>query len=291
MARVIAVGVATVDIVNEVAQYPVENAEVRALGHWVRRGGNATNTLVVLSQLGHRCEWAGVWTDGASGEVVRSDLSRHSVEMRYCQKISEAQMPISYITVSRASGSRTIVHCRHDVPEYRASSFANIPLDEFDWIHFEARNIPETRRMMDRVKQHKPTLPVSIEIEKPRECVESLFPNASLLLFSKAFADASGTTAESLLHSVRGMAPNANLVCSLSERGAVGLCKAGGLWYAPACLPAQVIDTVGAGDTFNAAMIDAMLRGESLVSSLRFACALAGQKCGRQGLHGLHRPA
>ena len=60
MAHVLAVGVATLDIINEVESYPPEDGEVRALAQAIRRGGNASNTLVVLSQLGHSCEWAGV---------------------------------------------------------------------------------------------------------------------------------------------------------------------------------------------------------------------------------------
>ena len=77
MATVLAVGIATVDVINVVASYPVEDDEVRALSHSVRRGGNATNTLVVLSQLGHVCEWAGVWVDEPDAEIVRADLDRN----------------------------------------------------------------------------------------------------------------------------------------------------------------------------------------------------------------------
>ena len=49
------------------------------------------------------------------------------------------------------------------------------------------------------------------------------------------------------------------------------------------------MDTIGAGDTFNAAVIDALLRGESLGASLAYACRLAGAKCGQPGFDGLNR--
>ena len=67
MARILGVGIATLDIINTVDGYPAEDSEVRAIHQRICRGGNATNTLVVLSQLGHRCAWAGVLADEPDG--------------------------------------------------------------------------------------------------------------------------------------------------------------------------------------------------------------------------------
>src|SRR5690606_2634666 len=43
MGHVLAIGIATLDIVNTVDGYPAEDAEVRASAQRVSRGGNATN--------------------------------------------------------------------------------------------------------------------------------------------------------------------------------------------------------------------------------------------------------
>jgi hypothetical protein len=51
MAKILGIGIAALDIINTVDGYPNEDAEVRAINQRVCRGGNATNTLVVLSQL------------------------------------------------------------------------------------------------------------------------------------------------------------------------------------------------------------------------------------------------
>jgi ketohexokinase len=286
MASILAIGVATLDIINEVAAYPGEDAEVRALSHTVRRGGNATNTLVVLSQLGHACEWGGVWVDEPEARIVRADLERYAIGMQYCQRVAEGKLPTSYIVSSRASGSRTIVHYRN-VPEFDFVSFRAIPLERFDWLHFEARNVAETHRMLDFARRRHPNLPISLEVEKPRDGVDALFPYARLLLFSSAFAAERRETPESLLRRIGNETQTADLVCTMSGDGAIGLSRTGEVLSSAAYPPAELIDTIGAGDTFNAAMIDALARRKTLAEAMEFACRLAGHKCGQAGLDGL----
>jgi ketohexokinase len=48
-----------------------------------------------------------------------------------------------------------------------------------------------------------------------------------------------------------------------------------------------LVDTLGAGDAFNAAIIDGLLAGLSLEPLLARATGLAGRKCGQRGYGGL----
>jgi ketohexokinase len=203
--------------------------------------------------------------------------------------LPHGKLPTSYVTLSRASGSRTIVHYR-DLPEYPAEDFFRIPLQHLDWLHFEGRNVVGTRNMMQRARQVMPQLPVSLEVEKPREDIEQLFPLADLLVFSQAFASSRMLSPGNLLKRARELAPQADLICTLGETGAIGLDRGGRMLTATACKPPQVVDTLGAGDTFNAGLVDALLRGAVLEEAMQFACALAGAGCGQAGLHNLSIP-
>ena len=51
--------------------------------------------------------------------------------------------------------------------------------------------------------------------------------------------------------------------------------------------PEKLVDTLGAGDTFNAGIIHSLSRGKSVSEALTYACKLAGTKCGMVGFDGL----
>ena len=283
MSKILAVGIATLDIINSVAGYPAEDDEVRAVSQRLCRGGNATNTLTVLSQLGHQCHWAGVLADEPDARHIEADLERHRIDTTAVLRLAQGKVPTSYISHNLANGSRTIVHYR-DLPEYPFSQFQQIDLNQFDWLHFEGRNVAETRQMLKWAKQQAPQLPRSVEIEKQRDDIESLFELANVVLFSRAFALGRGhKDALSLLNALQPHCGSAKLVCAWGELGAWALDGTQEL-HSPAFPPPQLLDTLGAGDSFNAGLIDSLLSGRELGVALESACRLAGKKCGHQGL-------
>lgn len=288
MARILGVGIATLDIINTVAEYPAEDAEVRALSQRLARGGNATNTLVVLSQLGHSCAWAGVLSEGPGARYVLEDLRRHRIDLRHCRRIRGGKVPTSYVSLSRATGSRTIVHYR-DLPELRLADFAAVDLAAYDWVHFEGRNVAETAGMLRRVRELAPRLRCSLEVEKPRPDIESLFPWVDALLCSRDYALHRGFHApEEFLRSLRLAAGRAVLSCTWSTQGAVVVGPEAEMLHCRAVVPERVVDSLGAGDTYNAAMVDGLVRGIPLGDALDWACRLAGRKCAQLGLDALH---
>jgi ketohexokinase len=286
MAHILAIGIATLDIVNTLDGYPTEDTEVRALAQRVTRGGNATNSLAVLSQLGHRVSWGGVWVEEPDAQRIRTDLEHHGIDLTHCRRLPTGKVPTSYITLNVRNGSRTIVHYR-DLPEYRAEDFRRIDLGRFDWLHLEGRNVAETAAMLEHARATAPHLPRSLEVEKPRPGIEALFGLADVLLFSPAYARSRACTPEALLHAVRRAAPQADLFCTAGAAGAMALERAGVLHHSRAFPPERVVDTLGAGDTFNAAVIDGCLRQLPVAELLGRACRVAGLKVGQEGLRDL----
>jgi ketohexokinase len=287
MARILGTGNATLDIVLTVDGYPQENDEIRCTDRSVRRGGNTANTLVVLSQLGHACSWAGMLVDSAEGAFIRDDLETHGVDTAASRLAGSGSVPVSSILLNAGTGSRTIIHSR-DLPEYSFSDFSSLELQSFDWLHFEGRNVGSLQAMLHWSRERYPSIPCSLEIEKPRPGIEGLFGLAQVLLFSQAYAASRGyADPAGLLQSVHREFPDADLFCTWGMEGAVSLDREGRFVRQAAHAPRRVVDTLGAGDTFNAGVIDGYLARRDVVTILRQACVLAGRKCGQTGFDGL----
>lgn len=285
--RILAVGVAALDIINEVAAYPAEDAELRALDRRIVRGGNAANTLAVLNQLGHACAWAGTLGKDAEGAWVLKDLERRGIDTRSCVFHPHGSTPTSYAVLSRANGSRTIIHYR-DLPELSAADFARIRLTGYDWVHFEGRDPKETAAMLRDCVRRFPELGVSLEIEKPRPGIEALFTGPDVLIFSRHYAQSRGYgDPRRFLCDQWGRTDAGLLILPWGEAGAYAQPRAGEVCFAPAYRPPLVRDTLGAGDVFNAAVIDGLLAGLAPPALLDHCNALAGHKCGLLGLDDL----
>jgi ketohexokinase len=283
MADILATGIATLDIINEVASFPAEDDEVRAISQRISRGGNASNTLCVLSQLGHQSYLAATLIDEADGQVIEADLNHYQINTQFCPRLNEGKMPTSYITLNRQNGSRTIVHHR-DCPELSFDAFRQIDLTPFDWLHFEGRNITELAKILEHCRQNSPNVPVSLEIEKPRDGIESLFDMADWLFFSRAYAEAKGyRLAEDLFDAV---CHAHSATCTWGAEGAYGWHNAQMIFCHATKIP-KAVDSLGAGDTFNAGMIHSLLAKKSLNDSLQFASQLAASKCQQYGFENL----
>ncbi len=287
---VLGVGIAVVDVVNQVDDYPPEDAEVRAVDQRIVRGGNCANSLAVLAQLGRRCRWVGTLAADAGAELIAADLHRHRIDLDYAVRHGDGATPTSYIAVSRATGSRTIIHHR-DLPELDAAGFAAVPVRDCCWAHFEGRNPEQTASMIRRVREAAPDLPISIEIEKPRPGLDRLLEAATgpvVLIYSRAYAETlAATDPEAFLaHRARTLGTWLS-VLPWGAQGAYLARQGKPPVHLPAAPVATVVDTLAAGDCFNAGLIDALLDGLPPEAAVGRANRIAGYKCGRRGLDGL----
>jgi ketohexokinase len=287
MSKILGIGIATLDIINQVAHYPHEDEEMRAVAQRVARGGNASNTLEVLSGLGHDCHFCGTLAADSDSRMIEASLIKLGVTLDHCQRFTEGHAPTSYVTLNEQNGTRTIVHYR-DIPELNANHFQQVELEQFDWFHFEGRNISESVRMLKHLEIRRLDQPISIEIEKERPDIDALYSFADVLVFSRVFVQGRGhQEPEEFMRRMRIHAPRALIVCPWGNRGAWAQDMDGNVFHAPAHTPGRIIDTLGAGDSFNAGLIHALASGTPPAEALEFANLLAGIKIGQIGFAGL----
>ncbi|XP_010603084.1 ketohexokinase isoform X6 [Fukomys damarensis] len=293
--RILCVGLVVLDVISVVDQYPEEDTDRRCLSQRWQRGGNASNSCTVLSLLGAPCAFMGSLGPGHVADFVLDDLRRYSVDLRYLVFQTVGSIPVSTVIISEATGSRTILHAYRNLPDVSAKDFEKVDLARFKWIHIEGRNASEQVKMLQRIEQHNAKLPleqqirVSVEIEKPRKELFQLFSYGEVVFVSKDVAKHLGfqSAAEALRGLYGRVRKGATLICAWAEEGADALGPDGQLLHSDAFSPPRVVDTLGAGDTFNASVIFSLSRGNSVQEALRFGCQVAGKKCGLQGFDGI----
>lgn len=67
---ILAVGLICLDIINFCDRYPQEDEDIRATDQKWSQGGNATNTSLVLTLLGRKCELLATVGAGMETECV-----------------------------------------------------------------------------------------------------------------------------------------------------------------------------------------------------------------------------
>nr|XP_025839690.1 ketohexokinase isoform X2 [Vulpes vulpes] len=267
--QILCVGLVVLDIISVVDKYPEEDTDSRCLSQRWQRGGNASNSCTVLSLLGAPCAFMGSMAPGHVADFVLDDFRRYSVDLHYTVFQTTGSVPISTVIINEASGSRTILHAYRNLPDVSATDFDKVDLTRFKWIHIEGRNASEQVKMLQRIERHNATQPpgqkiqVSVEVEKTREELFQLFGYGDVVFVSKDVARHLGY--RSAVEALRGLygrvRKGATLICAWAEEGADALGPDGRLLHSDAFPPPRVVDTLGAGDTFNASVIFSLSQG------------------------------
>ncbi|CAE8718383.1 unnamed protein product [Polarella glacialis] len=197
---------------------------------------------------------------------------------------------------------------------------------ELCWCHLECRQMPGVQRMAEILRPaglSSPGLPVlSVEVEKPSlepAQLVALLRICDVALFSSAFIEARAAELSEpkdeqeageqqpmpsssdngswkghiALQSLRSYSSKVGCrralwVCPWGALGAFALDTATGeAFFEPARAAGEVVDTLGAGDTFNAACLHALALGATAQEALRSACTVAGKKVSQHGIAGL----
>ncbi|KAK5934717.1 hypothetical protein CgunFtcFv8_015086 [Champsocephalus gunnari] len=293
--KILCVGLVCLDIINVVEKYPEEDTDSRCLSQRWQRGGNASNSCTVLSLLGAPCAFMGSLSSGYVADFIMADFSRRDVDVSAVVLQVEGQTPSACCVVCPASGSRTVILSDTNLPDVNAEDFSKVDLHQFKWIHWEGRNAAQQVQMIQQVELFNRPLPprerisLSVEIEKPREPLYQLFPHGDLVFVSKDVArhfgfQSAGAALKGLYSRVK---QGAVLVCAWAEEGADALGPDGVVLHSDAFPPETLVDTLGAGDTFNSAVIYTLSNGGSLQDALTFGCRVAGRKCGFHGYDGI----
>lgn len=242
-------------------------------------GGKGANQAVAMAKLGADVWMFGCVGDDANGKAVLDNLQKQGVHTEYIQTLRDIPTGLAIITIAEKDnmivvvpGANAHVDCSYIKPiASKLETFDivvlqhEIPLDTVQYVveYCAERNI---KVMLNPA----PAAQVSEELVKK---VSYLTPNeheTKIIFGEEADIDAL------LLHYPE------KLIITRGSKGVRAATKEGKIFNVPACR-VKVMDTTGAGDTFQGAFCARIAEGDTLEDAIRFANTAAGISTERMG--------
>lgn len=279
-ARILCIGVAVQDFVYFIDEMPVRAEKHRAHDFMSVGGGCAATAAVAVARLGGQALLATRLGDDPVASQIVAELEGFGVDCSLSRRFPGAKSSIASVFVD-AAGERMIVSYRDPAIPADPSWLPDIASIGVDAVLADTRWPEGAARCMSEARgQGRPTI---LDAERPVRAAAEAVRAASHVAFSRqGFEDWTGGITD-LPAQVEAAARDLGAFACVTD-GARGVAWAHETRSGHVSAPqVDVVDTLGAGDTWHGAFALALGEGRSEEEAMRFANAAASLKCARRG--------
>ncbi|QGZ42157.1 ribokinase [Pseudoduganella flava] len=272
----LAFGDPTLDLLLTVQRAPLADEKVLGRRLPPLAGGTVANVACAASLLGRRTLAYGRIAADAEGAFLRAGYEGRGVDTAYLRAVPGAVSPTALVLVE-ASGEKAVIYAPMPGATLDEATLAPA-LAHSRVIYAMPYDLAEFERVHALARAAGTSLAIDVEaaMVSSRPQLEHLLALCDIVFMNDATyravlgmePDEAGMAA--LLGTPHRSGP-ALLAVSRGARGAV-LAVPGAFMTQPA-FATTVVDTTGAGDAFNGALLAALLEGQAPDAALRFACA------------------
>jgi len=285
--HVLCTGIAVLDMVFRVPHFPRPDVKTQATAFSTINGGNGANAAVAIAHLGARASFAGP-LGGPPGVDTVGDAflglaANEQIDCSACPRVAGVPTSISAITIDD-HGERAIANFRDErLSETRPENAAALVADA-DAILADNRFPAYVRDVL--IAARKRRIPTVLDADEPRHDSDDLLSIASHVVFSAEGLRATAGT-DSLGRGLVDLAKRvASFLAVTDGRNDVLWLEGGELRQFPA-FRVDVVDTLGAGDTFHGAFALMLAEGADIRTAVRFSAAAAALKCANRERAGI----
>ncbi|MGI8533657.1 MAG: carbohydrate kinase family protein [Candidatus Limnocylindrales bacterium] len=298
---VLVVGDVAMDLVVRVAEYPPRGGNAWSAAPERHPGGSAANTAVNLARMGTEVRFLGRFADDQEGEALMADMRAEGIEVVPHQLKVGAASPI-VIAIVDGDGERTLISASRGSAQTMLE-VGEITDDVFDgvvWVHVSGVALveqPGRAALIAALSAARALgLPCSFDVnlrldgtafdealgQAVRDCIEL----STVVLASSVEAMTLAPDRDDAAARATALADGRRTaVIRLGAAGAMAVDASGQDWR-DSGRSGTAVDTLGAGDAFDAGFIRASLDGAGLQACLRWGNAAAALKSRHRGGRG-----
>jgi ribokinase len=285
MAKVVIIGSFNTDLITYLPHLPARGESVTGSQFLTGAGGKGSNQAIGAARLGAEVTLVACVGDDNFGQAGIQMWAEAGINTRYIVRDSQHHTGVATIFVEDGTGENMIAFApganqsllpAHVDAAAEAIASADILLTQLEV------PLATVHRALELARQYGvPTVlnpaPAAALPDTLLKLVDYLTPNETEAERLMGKSDTPANMARQL-----AQCTGQTVVVTIGAQGAVYAEQNNLHGHIPA-FPVDAIDTVGAGDAFNAGLTVALADGQSLAQALRFACAVGALAVTRHG--------
>jgi len=284
--KIVGLGEVVVDWVAEIPHFPKPDEKIDAISENYFSGGVTANYLVAVARLGVSCGFIGAVGDDSYGDFLIEEFKKEKVDTSMIKKKRGQKTPINFIFVSK--GEKTIIQSPHmqttklEISDLNEDYIANSKV-----LHTTIIHPIIAEKVIDIAKSNDVKISIDLEAQIAQRGwnnLKKVLLQADVLIPNKEGAKSitnSRTPHEAANVLIKKGIPV--VIITLGDKGAL-ITTDKFQKEIPAFKTSKVIDTTGAGDTFNGAFSVAYwIKNWDLEKSTLYANASASLKIQKLG--------
>ncbi|MFV8406295.1 carbohydrate kinase family protein [Vibrio harveyi] len=283
---VLAIGDANIDMTLKVDRLPKQDDKVIGVKIAEQVGGTVANSACVCGSLGLKTATLARVADDKYGIKVLDEYVKHSVDLKFIFQPNGYEQSTAIIMLDD-SGEKSLIFVPSSNYEFN-EELVEVAIASSQYIYTMPGNLDTFKALAEVAQSKKTKVVVDIEptIVNEEGDLDIILTGSDLVYFNKeGFLKATGQDAsEATLVSMVEHYQLDGIVVTLGKDGAIAFVNGEYSSYPGFNVP--VVDTTGAGDTFNASFLYAQINKIPLDSGLEFACAAAAISVGYVGAKG-----
>ncbi|TCI36517.1 ribokinase [Exiguobacterium sp. SH3S2] len=279
MNRIVVIGSVSMDLVVTTNKRPQAGETVIGNTFQTVPGGKGANQAVAAARLGGQVEMVGCVGSDEFGNIIRQNFKQNQVGTRHLRTIGEEVTGTAHIVLADGDNSIVVVQSAN-----KHVRFTDVELEQL--LDDQTLVLLQLEIPIETVEQvstycHQRNIPVLLNPAPSQALTSELLEKVTYVTPNEH--ECRDLFGDLPIEDVLRRYPN-KLIVTEGVRG-VRFFDGKTIQHIPAIL-ANVVDTTGAGDTFNGALAVSLVEGNNLEEAARFAVVASGMSVEGFGAQG-----